>query len=75
MVSVRARFSARMLVRARAGAGFRLMAMARIRVSVRFKVACVRVWVMGRVRVNFRFMCKVRFIFRVSGRPALWLSG
>ena len=75
MVSVRARFSSRMLVRARAVAGFRSMAMARIRVSVRFNVMCVKVWVMGRVRVNFRVMCKVRFIFRVSVGPAPWLSG
>ena len=75
MVSVRARFSARMLVRARAGAGFKLMAMARIRVSVRFKVACVKVWVMGRVGVNFRVMCKVSFIFRVTVGSAPCLSG
>ena len=71
MVSLRARFSARMLVRARAGAGFMLIATARIRVSGRVNVVCLRVWVMSRVRVKFRFMCKVRFIFRVSVGPAL----
>ena len=75
MVSVRARFSARMLVRPRAGAGFRLTAMARIRVSVKFKVACIRVWVLGRLGVNFRVMCKVRFIFRVTVGSAPCLSG
>ena len=43
MVSLRARVSARMLVRVRAEAGFWLMAMSRIRVSVRVNVACIRV--------------------------------
>ena len=50
------------------------MAMAWIRVSVRVNVACVRVWVMDRVTVNFRVMCKVRFVFRVSVGLAPWLS-